>query len=398
MPENTNEKSNLNSPFNETVGTYDYIIAGAGCAGLSLAMHMIHSGKFRDKKILIVDQSTKTQNDRTWCFWQKGHGIFESIVYKEWQNLFFHSDSFSKKLNIEPYCYKLIRSIDFYNYCLKKISENSNFIFLQAGIKKVFSNESGTGIIADDQEYTASFVFNSLLPPKPELKKGQHWLLQHFMGWIIDTNEGVFDPALATLMDFRTDQLNGTSFFYVLPFSPAKALVEYTIFSKELLKEEQYEQELKNYIKDTLRLLSYHIEEKEFGVIPMTDVRFSKKENNCINIGTAGGQTKGSSGYTFNFIQKHSAAIVDSLIKHDHPFGVQDISNRFHFYDSILLSILDEGKLNGADIFSDLFKKNKPQQVLKFLDNETSVTEELNIIRSLPILPFSKAAIKQVLS
>jgi lycopene beta-cyclase len=218
------------------------------------------------------------------------------------------------------------------------------------------------------------------------------------MGWFIDTNENVFDPSLATLMDFRTDQSIGTSFFYVLPFTPTKALVEHTLFSKYLLEQEQYEDALKNYIKETIGVSSYRIDEKEFGVIPMTDVRFRKKENNCINIGTAGGQTKGSSGYTFNFIQKHSAAIVDSLIKHDHPFGVQDISNRFHFYDSILLSILDEGKLNGADIFSDLFKKNKPQQVLKFLDNETSVTEELNIIRSLPILPFSKAAIKQVLS
>ncbi len=89
MPENTNEKSNRSSPFSKTEGIYDYIIAGAGCAGLSLAMHMIHSGKFRDKKILIVDQSTKTLNDRTWCFWQKEPGLFESIVYKEWRHLFF---------------------------------------------------------------------------------------------------------------------------------------------------------------------------------------------------------------------------------------------------------------------------------------------------------------------
>ncbi len=89
---------------------------------------------------------------------------------------------------------------------------------------------------------------------------------------------------------------------------------------------------------------------------------------------------------------------MDSLIKHDHPFGVPHTSNRFNFYDSILLSILDEGRLSGADIFTDLFKKNKPQQVLKFLDNETSLTEELNIIRSLPILPFSKAAIKKIIS
>ena len=38
---------------------YDYIIAGAGCAGLSLAMHIIHSGKLQDKKVLIIDQNPK---------------------------------------------------------------------------------------------------------------------------------------------------------------------------------------------------------------------------------------------------------------------------------------------------------------------------------------------------
>ena len=54
---------------------YDYIIAGAGCAGLSLAVHMIHSGKFSDKKILIVDKDDKQKNDRTWCFWEKEPGL-----------------------------------------------------------------------------------------------------------------------------------------------------------------------------------------------------------------------------------------------------------------------------------------------------------------------------------
>jgi glycine/D-amino acid oxidase-like deaminating enzyme len=38
---------------------YDYIIAGAGCAGLSLAVHMIHSGKFSNKKILIKKKKIK---------------------------------------------------------------------------------------------------------------------------------------------------------------------------------------------------------------------------------------------------------------------------------------------------------------------------------------------------
>jgi lycopene beta-cyclase len=60
---------------------YDYIIAGAGAAGLSLLTRMIACGKFSDKKILIIDKAAKTVNDRTWCFWEKEQGFFEDIVY-----------------------------------------------------------------------------------------------------------------------------------------------------------------------------------------------------------------------------------------------------------------------------------------------------------------------------
>ncbi|HAO50811.1 MAG TPA: lycopene cyclase, partial [Runella sp.] len=49
---------------------YDFIIAGGGLAGLSLAYYM-NQTVLRDKSILIIDQDTKSQNDRTWCFWEK---------------------------------------------------------------------------------------------------------------------------------------------------------------------------------------------------------------------------------------------------------------------------------------------------------------------------------------
>src|SRR3954469_9044879 len=101
---------------------YDYIIAGAGCAGLSLAMHMIESASFNDKRVLLLDLDPKRSNDRTWCFWQKEAGLFESIVCRQWQQLWFHGTQFSKKLDLSPYSYKMIRGIDFYDHCLHRIS------------------------------------------------------------------------------------------------------------------------------------------------------------------------------------------------------------------------------------------------------------------------------------
>ena len=91
-------------------GYYDYIIAGAGCAGLSLAVHMIHSGKFNDKKILIVDKEEKNKNDRTWCFWEKERGLFEPVVCQKWDRVWFHGETFSKLLSLLPYLLFLFRT------------------------------------------------------------------------------------------------------------------------------------------------------------------------------------------------------------------------------------------------------------------------------------------------
>jgi len=370
----------------------DYIITGAGCAGLSLAMHMMRSGELSNKKILIIDKETKEANDRTWCFWEKDPGLFQPIVAKEWKQLQFHSTSVFKQLDIEPYTYKLIRGIDFYNYCRQELSKYSNVQWLHQTVDKIENRDGKAIVFSNNTQYEAPFIFNSILFQKPQLKQNDYWLLQHFKGWYIKTEEKSFDKDAATLMDFRCNQQNGTTFFYVLPLSDKEALIEYTLFSKEVLAQELYDRALKDYILSQLAITDYEVAEEEFGVIPMTNHFFSSFNGNIINIGTAGGQTKGSSGYTFRFIQKHSQELVRCLEESGKPFKFKKAAKRFRFYDSVLLNILHSDTLPGEVIFSQLFERNKASSVFKFLDNETSLQEELKIISSLPTLPFAKAA------
>jgi lycopene beta-cyclase len=373
---------------------YDYIIAGAGCAGLSLLVHMIESGKFADKKILLVDKEKKSKNDRTWSFWETKPGLFEKIVCKQWPQIWFHSKKMSKLFDIAPYTYKMIRGIDFYNYCFEKIEPRQNINIAYGNVEEIKS-DSETFIKLDGQKITAQYIFNSILFEKPQLKKNEYYLLQHFKAWIIETPKPIFNREIATLMDFRVHQQYGTAFVYVMPFSETKAMVEYTLFTQDLLQPQQYDDELKIYINQFLQTDSYTITDEEFGIIPMTNYKFPVYTNNIVNIGTAGGQTKASSGYTFRFIQKHAAAITAQLIKNNSPV-INVSSKRFGFYDSVLLNILNNNKLPCDEIFTDLFKKNKPQQVLRFLDNETSLAEELKIFSTLPTIPFLKSAIKQL--
>ena len=375
----------------------DYIIAGAGCAGLSLAVHMIHSGQFGNKKVLIIDKENKERNDRTWCFWETEAGLFDSIVYKKWNTAWFHGEKFSSLLGLSPYQYKLIRGIDFYMYCFELIRQYPNFEIRTGDIQEIRSERGQSWVMADGEKIVADYIFNSILFEKPVLRKEDYYLLQHFKGWTIETEKPVFNPNEATLMDFRVSQQHGTTFVYVMPFSSTRALVEYTLFTENLLAPAQYEEGLRDYITNFLQIESYKIVEEEFGIIPMTNHKFPSANGGIINIGTAGGQTKASSGYTFRFIQKHSARIVRNLIKRGNPFiALPGGPKRFKFYDSTLLHILKHNKLPGHVIFTRLFRKNKPPQVLRFLDNESSLSDELKIISSLPTLPFLKAALKQV--
>jgi lycopene beta-cyclase len=173
--------------------------------------------------------------------------------------------------------------------------------------------------------------------------------------------------------------------------------VEYTLFSKELLSAPEYDAGLKSYINTFLPGISYKITEKEFGTIPMTNQAFPRNNGKIIQLGTAGGQTKASSGYTFRFIQKHSEAIVKELASGKPNLRLPRLSAKYHFYDSVLLNVLATGKLPGHQVFTRLFSKSKPQDIFQFLDNESSLLQELKLISSLPTLPFLKAGMEQLL-
>jgi len=183
----------------------------------------------------------------------------------------------------------------------------------------------------------------------------------------------------------------------VMPFSEKRALVEFTLFTPSLLDHDAYESALKDYIANVLGITDYTIAEKEFGVIPMTDHDFPINEGRIIYLGTAGGKTKPSSGYTFKFIQKHVQALVSQLEEKGNPYIKSNLlKKRFLWYDRVLLHILFYRKVEGARIFHLLFKRNKINRLFAFLDNESYINQELILLNTLPQWPFMKAGCKEL--
>jgi lycopene beta-cyclase len=375
--------------------SYDYIITGGGCAGLSLLMRLLKSEKLKDKSILLIEKEGNKINDRTWCFWEKGQGEFEEIVYKKWDHAWFHGDAYSSLKDLAPYQYKMIRGIDFYNHCDQVIKSSSRVDVLHEKVISLENDAAGVMVKTNNGSYHGKFVFNSILFEEPVKQENRIYLLQHFKGWVIETVDPVFDPGQATLMDFRVDQSEGTTFVYVMPFSSTKALVEYTLFTPSLLNEDDYDKSILKYVEIQLGIRNYQIVEKEFGVIPMTDHVFPVRDGNVIYLGTSGGLTKPSSGYTYRFIQKHIEALITRLEEVGNPFiSGNPFQKRFLFYDRILLNILFKRTLEGKHIFSLLFKRNRIDRLFAFLDNESTIWQELILLNTLPRIPFIRSALE----
>ena len=373
--------------------TFDYIITGAGCAGLSLAYHMLMAQELSEKKILLIDASDKSQNDKTWCFWSDQTFGFKCTEKFQWQELSFKTEKISKSENIAPLTYHHIASLDFYNEVKTLISKADNCQIIQSTVTNIKESSGGVIVETTSGRYASAHVFNSI----PNLilhKPGKIKTWQHFYGLHIRTETDVFDPGKVTLMDFNLENKNQVQFWYVLPFARNEALIEYTEFSENIHGEQTYQAYLQGFFEQS-GIGSYELIDKECGKIPMSDFSFSKSDSPSIHhIGTSGGMTKPTTGYTFRNIQLDSFKIVNSLIKNT-PIERRLGKRRYKFYDKLLLGIINEQPELVKPIMSHLFKKNHFSRILRFLDEESSIWDEIRIFSSIPWAPFLNQLIKR---
>ncbi|MGL2965264.1 lycopene cyclase family protein [Flavobacterium sp. XGLA_31] len=375
---------------------YHYIFTGTGLAALMTLYEMIRSGKFEDKNILLLDENPKQTNDRTWCFWDENK-TFDTIVSKTWDTAYFKNEDFERTLILKPYQYKMVKGLDFYRLIFDLIAKQKNIRFIQQ--KVVDFQELGDHCVVktETESYSCNQIFNSVFNPQKVNNQSKYPLLQqHFVGWFIKSKEAVFNSERATFMDFSVAQKGNTRFMYVLPTSATEALLEYTLFSKELLPKEEYEIEIKNYLQK-LGATNYELLEKEQGSIPMSCYPFwNQNTKNILNIGSAGGWTKASTGYTFANTVKKSKALVQFLTT-ETDFRKFHKTTKFWFYDLLLLDILDKKNALGSSIFSAIFQKGNPTVIFKFLDEETSFWEDLHVIWRCPKGLFIKAFLQRML-
>ena len=367
----------------------DYLFAGAGASATLMLMSMETQGLLKDKKIIILDPDTKHINDKTYCFWAEQNEPIslqcEHLISQQWSEV---SVNRNEQECLLPQKYFHISGIDVYQE-LKHIIERHNLQRVHESVINITSIENGVKVITDTNIWESAIVFDSRPPKYLPLKKDDAHLLQSFIGYVITTDILISNTNCVDLMDFNVDQLGSTQFMYVLPLGEGKTLVELTRFGLEPITENEAKPILDSYI--TQRFGHYQIINIERGCIPMSTADISVEAlPGVIPIGGRAGAVKPSTGYAFKNMFHHAERLADSLRKNITPATITE-SSRFRFYDRLLLLILTRNPAQGKLIFEALFKKNETKNVLQFLDEKTTLFQDIRIFLTLPIKPFLKA-------
>ncbi len=372
---------------------YDYIIGGAGCAGLSLAWHI--SKRIPDVNLLIIGPPESVEDEKTWCFWSLDSVPEPVKPDYSWEQVEVFAGSShicEKPGNLKYHC---LHSSSYHKAIRADLKNKPGIDWLEEPVEGTGETGKSVNIQAGGKSYSCSHYFKCY--GQPDALRSRFFLKQHFKGVEVHTSKPFFDTGKARMMDFRVEQLGGATFFYVLPFSETRALVEYTLFSPKLLDPEQYDSAIGTYINKQLGLESgsYSLGRSEFGVIPMADHLFDPGRGSRIhNCGTASGIPKASTGYAFSRIQRQSNRVAAQLAAGQKPRIPNPSSARFRIYDLMMLDILSENQELIVEVFEALFTRNPVERVLRFIDEQTSFTEDLRVMASVPRLPFLRAGFR----
>ena len=129
----------------------------------------------------------------------------------------------------------------------------------------------------------------------------------------------------------------------------------------------------------------------------MTGYPFYKKNSkNIIYIGSAGGWSKPSTGYTYKNIERKTKLLINFL-KMNSDLRSFHKNSRFRYYDIIFLDVLYQNNYMGKKLFTQMFKHNNAKTIFKFLDEKSNILEELKIMSSFSIGVFINTIFKRFL-
>lgn len=370
----------------------DVIIVGAGVAGSRLLTHLL-AGPCRTWKILIIERATERHGDHMLAFWSAGTSTLDEVIEHGWTALrVVAPDGREQVRRLRAHRYVSTRR----STVVGRVQDGPNVERIAGVVESVLDGPEFAVVRVGSASFRGRFVFDSRGPrPGPATVR----LVQRFTGWIVETAAPGFDPAAATLFDFRTAQAGATCFVYTLPISSTRALVEHVSIGPVDAALPEPGDALRDYLTTCLGVPvdGYTVMARERGESSLSDALNPRREGRCVcAIGRRGGRLQPSSGYALARIERDGLALADSLATRGHPFGIPRESRFYRCLDAIFLWVLAREPDRGPAIFSALLRR--PDRTLRLLDGRAGIVDLLLMIVALPTWVFLRASLRWALA
>lgn len=378
---------------------YDVVILGAGCSGLSLCLALLERGA--TGPILLVDSRTEYADDRTWSYWDVEPTRFTHLARARWTTWRVSTATEQVRSSALSTPYVSLAANDFYRYVLGRLAEYPN-VRLLMGEDAIGYSEIANGLAVATTRFRvrgAQLVDSRGLRPTQgeldDIARRSTWVPQKFVGLHVVTSRPVFHADECVLMDFDVDQTRGLRFGYVLPVSPVEALVENVYLADVAVTEAEHRAELESYLASRFGLEpgDYEILGDERGFIPMTDHVFNQRPMPRVSkIGTLGGATRPSTGYTFLRIQRSSDETAQRLLGNSPERG-RTHTSRCSMLDRVFLRFLADHPERAPLVFARMFARVPAESLVRFLSDRSGPIDSVRLILALPKLWFLGSAL-----
>lgn len=369
--------------------TFDAIIVGAGVAGSRLLAHLLDS-PWRTRKILVIERELARPRDHVLAFWSAGPTGLDPLVTHRWRELRVIEGGRAETRPLREHVYAATSRRAVVEAGLAAAKTCANVHVLEGMVEEVVDGAGEARVRVGERWFAAAWVFDSRRPgPQAATVR----LVQRFVGWTIE-GPPALDPGAATLFDFRTGQVGGASFLYVLPFAAGRALVEHVFVGPEDGPAPDQELALRTYLEGQIGG-EWRIVARERGSSALTDAWHPRRLGRRIRaIGIRGGRLKPSSGYALTRIERDCAAIVGSLARRGDPFAGARERAVYRWLDAIFLWALARAPERAPGIFAALLRR--PEATLRFLDERARALDVVVLLVALPTWLFVRAALQWI--
>lgn len=367
----------------------EHVIVGAGCAGLSLAVRLAARSPRERGRVVVIDPRTELGGDRTWCSFRGAPHPFEAAITHRWSRWRVITGERAIERHLPARPYEQVDSQVFADVARTKLA--SSDVRLELGVQARSLRDEGEHVVVETERgpLRARIAWDARggAPEERALPGDVRWT-QHFVGWVVRTERPIFEPSVATLMDFRVSQAHGPHFVYVLPYARDEALVEDTYFSDAPFDEGEYERGIREWL-ERHGAGAHEIVRRERGRIPMSTAEVApRRDPRVVPIGLRAGSAKPSSGYAFAFIQRHVDALAARVGRGETPPPeIPPRSPITTFYDRVFLSYLRRNPTRAPEIFGALFARASAERVVRFLSEEGGVGDHLAVMNAVPRAP-----------